>query len=242
MVCRSCSYRRVLWHFFLNSRNCHLVSSAMAVQGFAIDVSSDNDDDDGFRFDWNYRKGGLMMLQPKKCAVVFFVCFICLSVFWYTACNWPTVFRYVSQIPLVGWFVAYNFEPSDFYAPLAEVPLREGESQLRFKAKYYGRHEIRISPLIDASVFETSISMKIKVRDSSGAVVCEHNQASAQLMGGALVNGTNIYNYCYAIFYAPNDFQLGDEMQAEVECSGDVSEILKHNPNAMIAVSKAFDK
>ena len=182
------------------------------------------------------------MFQRKIFGRVFFVALIYLTVSFFTVINWPTVFRYVSQIPLIGWFVAYNFEPSDFYAPLAEVPLREGESQLRFKAKYYGRHEIRISPIIDASVFETSISMKIKVRDSTGAVVCEHNQASAQLMGGALVNRTNIYNYCYAIFYAPNDFQLGDEMQAEVECSGDVSEILKHNPNAMIAVSKAFDK
>ena len=182
------------------------------------------------------------MFQRKIFGRVFFVALIYLTVSFFTVINWPTVFRYVSQIPLVGWFVAYNFEPSDFYAPLAEVPLREGESQLRFKAKYYGRHEIRISPLIDASVFETSISMKIKVRDSSGAVVCEHNQASAQLMGGALVNGTNIYNYCYAIFYAPNDFQLGDEMQAEVECSGDVSDILKNNPEAKIVVAKAFDK
>jgi hypothetical protein len=182
------------------------------------------------------------MLNKAKKTVMVFIVILMTSLSFFIYAEWPKVFKYASQIPLVGWFIAYNCRPVDFYNPLAMKPLKAGVSSLEFETKYYGRHEIQIYPIADASHWESNIGMKIRIHDKNGKLVYEKEEKDAQLLGGALENGTNIYNYCYAILNVPTDIPLGAELSAHIECCGNITEIIKHNPDAKIVIKKCFDK
>lgn len=182
-----------------------------------------------------------MLNKAKKTVMVFIVILMTsLSFFIYAEC--PKAFKYASQIPLVGWFIAYNCQPVDFYNPLAMKPLKAGVSSLEFETKYYGRHEIQIYPIVDTSYWESNIGMKIRIYDKDGKLVYEKEEKNAQLLGGASQNGTNVYNYCYAILNVPNDIPMDTKMYAHVECYGSIESIRKNNSNAKIVIKKAFDK
>lgn len=183
-----------------------------------------------------------MLNKAKNVELIFIVIFMTfLSLLIYL--EWSKVFRYASQIPLLGWFIAYNCEPVDFYDPLSMKPLKEGVCLLEFETKYYGRHEIQIYPIVDTSHWNSNIGMKIRIRDENGKLIYEKEEKDAQLLGGkGLGNGTNVYNYCYAILNVPKDVPLSAKMYAHIECYGDINEIIKHNPNANIVIRKAFDK
>jgi hypothetical protein len=193
------------------------------------------------RLNVNAKKEKAMLNKAKKTVMVFIV-ILMTSLSFFIYAEWPKVFKKASQIPLVGWFIAYNFRPSDFSVPLANVPLSEGKHSLRFKCKYNGRHEIQIRPITEDSPFENDIRMKVRITDSDGILLYEEEKNNARILGGALENGTNIYNYCYAILNVPTDIPLGAELYAHIECCGNITEILKHNPDAKIVIKKCFDK
>ena len=182
--------------------------------------------------------------MKKTTGCILLVIVVCIVLYCYSHANvtWSEMFNNATRIPYVGWFIAYNFRPSDFSVPLANVPLSEGRHSLRFKCKYNGRHEIQIRPIIEDSPFENDIRMKVRITDSDGILLYEEEKNNARILGGALENGTNIYNYCYAIFNVPTDIPLGAELSAQIECCGNITEILKHNPAAKIVIKKCFDK
>ena len=149
------------------------------------------------------------------------------------------VFPVLSQIPVIGWLVAYNFPPDDFYCPLSVKPLKLGSHELEFSCKYKGRHEIRIQKISDMRFWECNVGMTVTIRDEVGHVFYESNIANSIILGGA--GGLN-YNYCFGIFYAPDDVPIGSQLTARITCYGEVDELLGEFPEAEIAIVKAFDK
>ena len=161
----------------------------------------------------------------------------------YAVLEWHHVFKIVARIPIVGWLVEYNLPPSDFYVPLDRTPLRTGFFSLKFVCKYRGRHEIRISGIQAdwnkaVSFWESNIGMNVIIRSDDGRILYKNEKKSARILGGA--NGN--YNYCYAIFNAPDNVPLGRGLIAEITCYGEVEELVKHFPHAEIVVRKVFDK
>ena len=160
---------------------------------------------------------------------------------------YPQIFRVLTTIPLVGWFVAYNFPPRDFYTPLAEIPLSEGVHVLNFRGKYEGRYEVQISPImgstIDTSLDEhNTVAMRVQAFNSKNELLFQQDNASSRLWGGEWIEGMQVYHYCYGIFYAPEDFQLDECITVKIECTGDVQTILARNPLAKIQITKWGDK
>ena len=152
--------------------------------------------------------------------------------------KWDALFSLVVRVPLLGWIVAYNVPPDDFYVPLDKMPLRAGSSNLLFKCKYRGRHEIRIEGISSTLFWKSNIGMDIVIRGKDGIVLYRNACANAEILGGA--NGN--YNYCYAIFNAPDDVPLGEDAVANIVCYGEVKNLLLHFPDAEIVVTKVFDK
>jgi len=152
--------------------------------------------------------------------------------------KWHAVFKTVVRIPLLGWLVEYNISPSDFYTPLDEVPLQVGSLKLEFICKYRGRHEIQIRGIDSMLLWESNVGMNIVIRNDNGRILYKKATANSQVLGG-----TNaMYNYCYGIFNVPDDVPLETKIIAEITCYGEVTELLRHFPNAKIVAIKAFDK
>lgn len=157
-------------------------------------------------------------------------------------CDARRAFNVAVRVPLIGWFVAHNLRPSDYFIPLATAPFSDGEHSLEFECRYRGRHEIQVWPLVDGTPFENSVGMEIVVEAEGGTTLFRHKQEYAEIRGGALLNGTNVYNYCYAILEVPHDLPIGVNLIARIRCWGKVSDIKRLNPNAKIVVRKMPDK
>lgn len=152
--------------------------------------------------------------------------------------KWDAMFKIVVRIPLLGWLVAYNIPPDDFYRPLNKAPLRAGAIDITFRCKYRGRHEIRIEGIKSTLFWESNIGMNIVIRGNDGNIFYRNVCANSDILGGA--NGN--YNYCYAIFNVPDDVPLGEDIVANIACYGEVENLLLHFPDAEIVVTKVFDK
>lgn len=161
-----------------------------------------------------------------------------MAILAFAVVRWDAVFKIVVRIPLLGWLVAYNIPPDDFYEPLGKAPLRAGAVDITFRCKYRGRHEIRIEGINSTLLWESNIGMNIVIRGSDGNICYKNVCANSDILGGA--NGN--YNYCYAIFNAPNDVPLGEDVVASIICYGEVKNLLLHFPDAEIVVTKTFDK
>lgn len=163
-------------------------------------------------------------------------------------CNcYPQLFRWIIKIPLVGWFVAYNFPPHDFDTPLAEIPLAEGVHVLTFRGTYEGRYEVQISPIrgstIESSLDEhNTVAMRVQAFNSNNELLFQQAHSSSRLWGGKWIDGMQVYHYCYGIFFAPKDFPLDECITMKIECTGDVQTILARNPSAKIQITKWTDK
>lgn len=157
--------------------------------------------------------------------------------------EWHHVFKVLVRIPIVGWLVEYNLPPSDFYVPLDRTALRIGSANLEFACKYRGRHEIQIYGIQAEwnraiSFWESNVGMNVVIRGDDGRILYKSEKKNARILGGA--NGK--YNYCYAIFNAPDDVPLGTKLIAEITCYGEVNKLLRHFPDAEIVAVKEFDK
>ena len=55
----------------------------------------------------------------KKTGCILLVIVVCIVLFCYSHSNitWSEMFNDAARIPYVGWFIAYNFRPSDFSVP-----------------------------------------------------------------------------------------------------------------------------
>lgn len=179
-----------------------------------------------------------------KLKIIALLCCLCTAIncLHLASNSYPVVFSWLTSIPLVGWIIAYNFPPSDFYTPLAETNLLEGVHVLNFIGKYAGRYEIQISPIINPSLYESKITIHVQVFNSKNELLFEQKHSNSRIWGGKTLDGIMVYNYCYGIFFAPEDFQLGERITVRIECTGDTQAILEHNPLSRIRIMKVFDK
>ena len=165
----------------------------------------------------------------------------CMSVI--SACNWDALFKLLVKIPIVGWLIAYNFPPSDYYQPLAASELRAESFDLNFACKYEGRHEIQIIGIYDLSFRESNVGMYVCVKNKQGDVILRQGANNAKISGGGRVdNGVREYNYCYAVFEVPSDVPCGQNMTAKIKCFGNLGVLTNAFPSARVVVRKVFDK
>lgn len=182
------------------------------------------------------------MGRKEKGVVMALSVVVMAGIYGLSICDAQRAFNVAARIPLIGWLVAHNLRPSDYFVPLAEAAFVAGECKLDFEFKYIGRHEIQIWPITDDTLFENSVSMDIAVESSDGSIMVRRKKGRAGILGGELLKGTNVYNYCYAIFDVPRDLPVGVKLTTKIRCWGDVSEVKRLNPDAKIVIRKMPDK
>lgn len=175
-------------------------------------------------------------MRLRVCHIWFVVLLVATSAL--AVVNWDAIFKIFVRVPFLGWFIEYNVPPDDFYVPLGKIPLQTGITNLAFTCKYRGRHEIRIQGITSRALWESNVGMNIVVRGNSGDVFYSNVCTNSLVHGGA--NGD--YNYCYAIFRAPDDVPLEEGLIATIVCHGDIENLMRHFPEAEVVVTKVFDK
>ncbi len=161
---------------------------------------------------------GCMIFKPKNCYSDY-------------------IFPILMEIPFVNFIVNYNFLPADYYNPLVEFPLDQGDYIGTFICKYKGRYQMKIKNIKETSFRESGVSVSGHIEFDDGEpcfVFSKQDSRKFACKGG--------YNYHYTHFFVPEDVPLNTKVQIKIQFSGDVINLLKINPNAMFELAKCFDK
>ena len=151
---------------------------------------------------------------------------------------------FVEKIPILGWIVAYNFPPRDYYLPVAHFPLAAGKLKQTVICKYRGRYDIHIVGVKSNAVERSDVSIMAEAVDKSGKSIWRNIRSSSALFKyfSSRGNREEEYRYFYLTFSAPEDVPCNTPFVLSICCNGAVSELLQHVPNATIEVVKVFDK
>ena len=152
------------------------------------------------------------------------------------------IFPMLLEIPILGAVVYYNFLPSDYYSPLVQFPLEEGEKNLKFSCKYKGRHLIRIKYISSDLLYNSGVRLTGKIARTNGMSCVEFDVPDSRLFVRYGDGDRYRYNYHYVVFRAPYDVPLDEPLVLKIKCSGDVENLLRVNPDSMIELAKDFDK
>ncbi len=147
------------------------------------------------------------------------------------------VFPRLKHFSIFGWLMAYNFRPADYHIPLALFPLSQKEISMTFSCKYEGRHDIQIRNIYSDQLWNSGVSACGQIEDLDGKCYL-YFKSDDEALSGQVGN----YNYCCAVFLAPEDVPLNKKLRLKVRIAGDVDTLLKHHPTATLAIVKCFDK
>ncbi len=147
------------------------------------------------------------------------------------------IFPKLKYFSIFGWLIAYNFPPSDYYVPLASIPLRHGEHTVMFSCKYEGRHDIQIKNIHSNQLWNSGVSVCGQIDDVDEKCYLYFKRDDSRWYGYV-----DDCNYYYASFLAPQEIPLNKKMRLKVRIAGNVEELLKHHPTATLEIIKCFDK
>ncbi len=153
-------------------------------------------------------------------------------------CYSDHIFPILTEIPFVDFIVYYNFLPKDYYSPLVECSLDQGDVIGNFKCKYKGRYQMRIKNIKGCSSWEGSgvlASGQIQFGNGSSNFIF-HSSGTRRF---ACKEG---FNYQYTHFFVPKDVPLNTEVRIKITFSGDIENLLETNPDAVFELAKCFDK
>jgi len=164
-----------------------------------------------------------------------------LSALLFVILEWHNVFNIIVRIPIIGWFVEYNFPPSDFYVPIACIPICSNQHKLSFVCKYAGRYELDIVGVDTDEMDHSGVEINWYVEDSKGQKLRDGKGCGSFVLasGHELKIG---YRYCYDIFAVPRDLPAKTALWMCIECGGEIEKFTSRFPQARIVVVKCFDK
>lgn len=188
-----------------------------------------------------------MQMPKKEMRRLFGICGVLfLSAVILAACvrKYDALFDCMARIPILGWIVAYNFPPSDYYLPIAHFPLAEGKFKQTVICKYRGRYDIHIVGVKSNAVERSDVSIMAEAVDESGKSIWRNSRSSSELFKyfSSRGNRDEEYRYFYLTFSAPEDVPCNTPFELSICCNGAVDELLQHVPNATVEVVKVFDK
>ena len=91
------------------------------------------------------------------------------------------LFDSMARIPILGWIVAYNFPPRDYYLPVAHFPLAAGKLKQTVICKYRGRYDIHIVGVKSNAVERSDVSIMAEAVDKSGKSIWRNIRSSSAL-------------------------------------------------------------
>lgn len=156
--------------------------------------------------------------------------------------KWDLLFKTLSQVPVLGLIVEYNFPPADYSIPLFDVPLRTGEVNVPFSCKYKGRHEIDIIGCEDSPVERSEIGLSVNVTDGEGWLVYQMVQTNEEALVSYDDKGNRYMRFCYAVVFAPEDLPTDVPLYFSYSCFGALESFKNRNPDARIVLRKFFCK
>ena len=158
--------------------------------------------------------------------------------------KYDALFDSITRMPVLGWIVAYNFPPRDYYLPVVHCPLAAGKITQTAVCKYSGRYDIHIVGVKSNSVEHCDVSIMAEAADGLGKSIWRDSRSSSELLKyfSSCDNCDEGYRYFYLTFRVPEDIPLNTPFELSIYCHGAVDGLLKHVPGAMVEVVKVFDK
>lgn len=176
---------------------------------------------------------GVRMLLCLSALVLFIgCCFI----------KWDSAFKLLSQVPVIGLVIGYNFPPSDYRSPRIDVPLSKERADVRFSIKYKGRHEVDIVGCNVNPWNQSMLGLRMTVRDGSGTTLYHSVISNEVALLSFDEHGERYMRFCYAVLDVPNDLPVDASLSFSFSCFGDYEAFRRSNPNARIVLRKVIDK
>jgi len=188
-----------------------------------------------------------MQMPKREVSRLFGICgvlFLSAAILAACARNYDALFDRMARIPILGWIVAYNFPPKDYYLPVAHFPLAVGKFKQTVICKYGGRYDIHIVGVKSNAVERSEVSIMAEAIDKSGKAIWRNSRSSSELFKyfSSRGNRDEEHRYFYLTFSAPEDVPCNTPFELSICCNGAVGELLQHAPDAMVEVVKVFDK
>lgn len=176
---------------------------------------------------------GIRMLLCLSVLVLFIgCCFI----------KWDSAFKFLSQVPVIGLVIGYNFPPSDYRSPRIDVPLSKEHIDVRFSIKYKGRHEVDIVGCNVNPWNQSMLGLKMTVRDVNGTALYHSVISNEVALLSFDEHGRQYMRFCYAVLDVPKDLHADAPLSFSFSCFGNYEAFRQSNPDARIVLRKVIDK
>ena len=159
-----------------------------------------------------------------------------------SVCRHEMVFDMIKSIPILGWLIAYNFPPSDYYVPCATFPISETCHTRQITFRYKGRYDVHIHNISTLQDDRCDILLSIRLCTESGEEVLSAKKSASTALAYYNRSGEVGYRYFFMEIDAPDDVPMNANLSMTVSAVGDVNGFLVRNPKAQIEVVKCFDK
>jgi hypothetical protein len=180
-------------------------------------------------------------MQKQKIKQLAMLCVAAIA-FSLAFARYDKIFDSLKAIPFLGWIIAYNFPPADYYVPCATFQLSEVPCTKLIMCRYKGRYDIHIHN-IPTNQFDTSgVSLSVRLTDEDGADVLCVDKCDSGIFAYYNRKGDFGYRYFFLAFNVPDDVPLNKSLCLSVSASGEVEKLLSRCPAAEIEVVKCFDK
>ena len=188
-----------------------------------------------------------MQMSKKKMRRLFEICgvlFLFVLILVVCVRKYDALFDGITRIPVLGWIVAYNFPPRDYYLPVVHCPLAAGNIKQTVVCKYSGRYDIHIVGVKSNSVEHCDVSIMAEAADGLGKSIWRDGRSSSELFKyfSSRDNCDEGYRYFYLTFRVPEDVPCNAPFELSIRCEGAIDELLQCVPEARVEVVKVFDK
>ena len=156
--------------------------------------------------------------------------------------RYDKIFDSLKAIPVLGWLIAYNSPPADYYVPCATFQLSEVSCTKRIMCRYKGRYDIHIHNIPTNQFGTSGVSLSVRLADEDGADVLCVDKRDSGIFAYYNRKGNFGYRYFFLAFNVPDDVPQNKSLYLSVSASGEVEKLLSRCPAAEIEVVKCFDK
>ena len=156
--------------------------------------------------------------------------------------KWDSAFKFLSQVPVIGLVIGYNFLPSDYRSPRIDVPLSKERADVRFSIKYKGRHEVDIVGCNVNPWNQSMLGLKMTVMDAKGKTLYHSVISNEVALLSFDEHGERYMRFCYAVLDVPKDLPADAPLSFSFSCFGNYEAFRQSNPEARIVLRKVIDK
>lgn len=156
--------------------------------------------------------------------------------------EWDSAFRLLSQIPVIGLIIGYNFQPLHYVDSRIDVPLCVESTNVQFSCKYKGRYEIDIVGCEVSPWSQSMLGLRMSVMDMEGTVLYHAVRSNEVALLSFDERGEMYMRFCYAVLDIPNDLPVETPLLFSFSCFGNYEAFRQLNPYARVILRKFIDK